>query len=940
MLATVAALAAIVIAAVAIPAQADTEPVNLVADPSFEDPTFWTVQENNTEEASSGLVSWDCQDPSGTTWSCLMLGSYWTPADATAHHTFTNLVNGPYEFSVWVNVKNSTTDAANTITALAGGPDSEVVLGSVAVATDDSVVSGEYVEYTVSDIEVSSGTFTIMFSAHHEEWSANEVYYDNASLLFLGEAGEQADKDMLSAAIAEHDGLTIWPDAYTEDSLAAYQQALTHARAVLADPNVSQDDVDDAVTGLAAAFEALEEAPIVDVDTSALLAALHLAQNLDESDYTALSWSRLETAITSATAAADDSAARQLQVDSATAALHAAIIGLVSSVPQETGDGRDPYDQFFSSDSPWNTSIGDGADYVEVPGLSTTDAGVNWANVWSTSIFRATASDPRGTLYVYPPMYPIYANGSVLTSPSVQDHVRANGSTTPLQEMNAYATVVPGDVPVQPSSIRDIAEGWTSTVYVPEGAGPSGDSDGHMAILQPNGLVLEVYNAVVTPEGDVMGQIASFTDPRSAGTGFQNGRTASLLPNYAGKVRLHELVAAGEGDEFAIPHALAVTMPPALMTAESISWPAYTFDTNDGYGPDGTVPMGSLLAIPADVDIDDLGLETPEGRALARAAQDYGAFVMDRGGGGVTIQLETSADEHQDFSYYHADSVRIVQAMEMVANANEQTPGGPGERRRDAAEDLADWSADLSRLHALVATASAVDGESGGSEEAALVGLRLSEAQAVIAAGGPTQDDVDAAADALEAALRDLLGAESELPGQPGEPGQPGQPGRPGEPGTGGAPALPDGWRDQVPNTGDELAELGDGDLVGQLDGTTVVISNIPVADGEWVHVIAYSQPTHLGTHQVASGSVTVDVQSLSPGQHRLAVYSQDMDLLGYVTIEIPPVHTPGDGADDELSDTGTSSMSLLMLMALALMLAGSVIAAAARSSARGGRAT
>jgi len=39
--------------------------------------------------------------------------------------------------------------------------------------------------------------------------------------------------------------------------------------------------------------------------------------------------------------------------------------------------------------------------------------------------------------------------------------------------------------------------------------------------------------------------------------------------------------------------------------------------------------MGSLLAIPASVNIDSLGLETEPAKILARAFQDYGAYAVD-----------------------------------------------------------------------------------------------------------------------------------------------------------------------------------------------------------------------------------------------------------------------------------------------------------------------
>jgi len=83
-----------------------------------------------------------------------------------------------------------------------------------------------------------------------------------------------------------------------------------------------------------------------------------------------------------------------------------------------------------------------------------------------------------------------------------------------------------------------------------------------------------------------------------------------------------------------------------LLLAPEAVWPAYSFDMNDRY--EGAVPMGSLLAIPPDVKIDHLGL-SEKGMVVARAAQDYGVYVVDRGGdGGITLKAALDAD---DFLY-------------------------------------------------------------------------------------------------------------------------------------------------------------------------------------------------------------------------------------------------------------------------------------------------
>lgn len=80
-------------------------------------------------------------------------------------------------------------------------------------------------------------------------------------------------------------------------------------------------------------------------------------------------------------------------------------------------------------------------------------------------------------------------------------------------------------------------------------------------IYQPNGLVLECYAAVVCANGDVICEMAGFTDPTGDGTGANNGRTASLLNCYAGLIRAGE-VASGR-----ISHAMHLTCSRMLLAA-------------------------------------------------------------------------------------------------------------------------------------------------------------------------------------------------------------------------------------------------------------------------------------------------------------------------------------------------------------------------------------
>lgn len=141
------------------------------------------------------------------------------------------------------------------------------------------------------------------------------------------------------------------------------------------------------------------------------------------------------------------------------------------------------------------------------------------------------------------------------------------------------------------------------------------------------------------------------------------------------------------------------------------------------------------------------------------------------------------------------------------------------------------------------------------------------------------------------------------------------------------APLEESDWRDIVPGSTDELLELDAGDLEAVQNGTTVTISNIPVADGDWVEVFGYSDPVYLGSHLVNGGATTVSVADFAPGTHHLAVYDADATLLGYVEFVI---NADGTGAVVDtptgtkvLSTTGWDSALPLLLGAGGIILLG-----------------
>jgi hypothetical protein len=367
----------------------------------------------------------------------------------------------------------------------------------------------------------------------------------------------------------------------------------------------------------------------------------------------------------------------------------ACLIGVIGLFPPPTYS-RDLYLQPFSSTSPWNHPIGTGAVYTSVPNLTSLGLALRWGDNWTCSIYQATSADRQGTLYfrndawtllssgitINGVHYPVYNSGN---PPVVEDALVAgahdlpykSGSSGAIWPANWYSTIVPGAAvfkPSWPSGIHQTTASYFSATFnIPVGAVPSPDTDGNIAICQPNGWFLDVYDAIVLSNGSIVCSIASYIDSAGDGTGYTSGRRASLLPSFAGQIRQGEITAG------LIQHALVCNMS-ATILKEQAQWPAVCWDTNAGYS--GTLPMGALLAIPQSININSLGL-TPQGLVLARAAQNYGIYVADRGGSNITILAELKANDVR-WTNQTNDLNIIRNNLKWVSNNSATNPGGGG----------------------------------------------------------------------------------------------------------------------------------------------------------------------------------------------------------------------------------------------------------------------
>src|SRR5690606_34583469 len=126
-------------------------------------------------------------------------------------------------------------------------------------------------------------------------------------------------------------------------------------------------------------------------------------------------------------------------------------------------------------------------------------------------------------------------------------------------------------------------------IRIPRSAKVTGGSDKHLSIIQPDGrTAYELYAATKISDTEWTSTRVVETDLFS--DGLRDGARASSISHLIGLIRTHEVA------ENKIPHVLALGLPDESLK-DGFVWPARSEDTsNNKYS--GTVPMGSLFAIP------------------------------------------------------------------------------------------------------------------------------------------------------------------------------------------------------------------------------------------------------------------------------------------------------------------------------------------------------
>jgi hypothetical protein len=320
---------------------------------------------------------------------------------------------------------------------------------------------------------------------------------------------------------------------------------------------------------------------------------------------------------------------------------------------------RDPYKQPFAATSPWNTPIGDSAVYVP--------AGLGDVN-------RMDVDEDYIVLTPNAPIMPILLSNAGW-GPNAEERCVASGGLLQQVPMPKHFVISP--------------QNW-------EGRTPNAG----LAVLLDDGETI-IQNQPFARCSPGKAGHTMFTFNKAVNLyedGLYGAHGGSHLSAIGGAIRLGELVPGGE-----INHALKINVFADIYLSyneehKGFRWPATTADSYAARKYKGLVDatrMGSLLALPADLDIESLDLQTEPAKILARTLQLYGAYIVDDTAWDVyAIITEFSPegrvkDEFQNvwgFPFISSnkshpwmqDLDKIIKGLHVVDNNTPESVGGGG----------------------------------------------------------------------------------------------------------------------------------------------------------------------------------------------------------------------------------------------------------------------
>lgn len=157
---------------------------------------------------------------------------------------------------------------------------------------------------------------------------------------------------------------------------------------------------------------------------------------------------------------------------------------------------------------------------------------------------------------------------------------------------------------------------------------------------------------------------------------------ASSLPAIGGLIRSGELSTS-------IEHAMALLVPSTKLygTPPYYTWPAQSADASASQTYLGTNPnfrMGTLLAIPPSIDLNNYTWKTTQGRIVANAAKEYGFYIVDSSSGTPSHDYQIAIE---DETAYFDLGIRIDSAGNQIV-ANDASTYNPTDFNSDLVQVL------------------------------------------------------------------------------------------------------------------------------------------------------------------------------------------------------------------------------------------------------------
>ena len=297
---------------------------------------------------------------------------------------------------------------------------------------------------------------------------------------------------------------------------------------------------------------------------------------------------------------------------------------------------RDPAQHPFDTHSPWNTPLGSEAVYAEhgSPKLDLAKGAQLNVSRFSQPIYTCSSGDPLTQL------------------------VRANNGET------------------------------VARIRIPANARPEDDYRAMILIDETHTHAIELQGVERLANGGIRALNMRRTDLFGSGLQLTPALNFCSFSSFGGTIRKGELAGG-------VRHALSVLVIQEALNGAGPNgpfvWPAAGNPPDKIFefaGQDGNVRLGSLLAIPADVDIAQaVGATSGPIYEIARALQDYGAYVSGTfvaGNKPLAFTLEPAAADEVPREFNAALS-KLAPLLKVVVNNGPNRVGGGGVPRRGLA---------------------------------------------------------------------------------------------------------------------------------------------------------------------------------------------------------------------------------------------------------------